>query len=38
MPYFVLDLLLERKKKTQKWLFLPVLHYSELEYFVEILH
>lgn len=38
MPWFALDLLLERRNKIQKWLFLPVLHYRNLEYFVETLH
>lgn len=33
-----MDLLLKRRNNNQQWLFLPVLHYSNLEYFVEILH
>lgn len=38
MPIIVYDVVSERWNKPQQWLFLPVLHYSELEYFVEILH
>lgn len=37
MP-LLLDLLLERRSKIKQWIFLPISHYCNLEYFVEILH